>query len=58
MRDKYKKSLTIKEGVKIVLDIFEKVHGEKFDINKMELVYIQKDKEKIKRLEGKEIKEL
>ena len=57
LREKYKKDLTIKQGVKLALDIFKEIKEEKFDLNKFELTCIKEDK-KIQRLEGKEIEEL
>ncbi|MCX6750175.1 MAG: hypothetical protein NTZ83_01845 [Candidatus Pacearchaeota archaeon] len=58
LREKYKQSLTIKQGVKLALEIFEKVQGNKFNIRKFELVYVNKEDAKLKRLEGENIKEL
>ena len=58
LREKYKQTLTIKEGVKIALDIFSKIQGDKFSINKFELCYIESDKAKLERLEGEEINKL
>ncbi|MCF7910431.1 archaeal proteasome endopeptidase complex subunit alpha [Candidatus Pacearchaeota archaeon] len=58
LQEIYKKDLTIKKGIKIALDIFKEVQGEKFDINKFELAYIKVENKKINRLEGKEIGEL
>ncbi|MFW6283587.1 MAG: archaeal proteasome endopeptidase complex subunit alpha [Minisyncoccales bacterium] len=55
LREVYKKDLTIKQGIKIALDIFKEVKGNKFDIKKLELVYINKDDPKINRLQGEEI---
>ncbi|MAG78807.1 proteasome subunit alpha [Candidatus Pacearchaeota archaeon] len=57
LRDKYKSELTIKKGIKVALDIFKEVQGNKFDIEKFELSYINKDKEKIERIEGEKLKE-
>jgi len=57
LREKYKKDLTIKEGVKIALQIFEKVQEKKFKIEKFELAYIEKDG-KLKRLDGEKIREI
>lgn len=57
LREKYKKDLTIKQGVKLALEIFKEMKGDKFNINKFELVCISENK-KIKRLEGKEIERL
>jgi proteasome alpha subunit len=58
LREKYKKDLTIKQGVKLALDIFKSVKGDKFDVDKFELAYLDNKEEKIKRLEGKKILEL
>ena len=58
LREKYKKDLTIKECVKIALKIFEELRGKDFDIDKFELAYIDKEKGKLKRAEGKEIREI
>jgi proteasome alpha subunit len=58
LREKYKHDLTIKKGVKIALEIFEEIKGKEFDIDKFELVYIKSDEAKLKRFEGKNIKEI
>jgi len=58
LREKYKQNLTIKQGVKLALEILEKVQGNKFNIKKFELVYINKEDIKLKKLEGEGIKEL
>jgi proteasome alpha subunit len=57
LREEYKKDLTIKQGVKIALKIFEEIQGKNFNINRFELCFIEKEG-KLKRLEGSEIKEL
>ena len=57
LREKYRQNLTLKHGVKIVLEIFEKLKEKEFDIDNFELVYILSDEGKLKRLEGKDIKE-
>ena len=51
LREKYKSDLTIKKGAKIVSDIFREVQGNKFNLDRFELAYIEKDKGKIERLE-------
>jgi len=56
LRERYKNDLTIKKGIKIVLDIFEEIKEKKFDISKFELAYIKIDEAKIVRLDGDEIK--
>ena len=58
LREKYKEGLTIKQGVKLALEIFEEIQEKKFNIDKFELVYIPKDKGKLERLEGEEINKL
>ena len=58
LREKYREGLTMKQGVKLALEIFEEIQEKKFNLNKFELVYIPKDKGKLERLEGEEIKEL
>jgi proteasome alpha subunit len=57
LREKYKQSLTIKQGVKLALEILKEVYKEKLDVSKYELGYIKTDGEKINRVEGDEIKE-
>ena len=57
LRERYKQDLTIKKGVKLTLDILKEIQGKRFDLNRFELAYIEIDKEKLKRLEGNEIKE-
>ncbi len=58
LRERYKKDLTIKQGVKIALDIFKDIKDKNFNVDNFELTYIKKDEEKLKRIEGKNIKEL
>jgi proteasome alpha subunit len=57
LREKYKKTITIKEGTDLAVKIMKEVQGDKFDIEKFELSYLSKDSEEIKRKEGKEILE-
>lgn len=57
LREKYKKDLTIKKGVKLILDIFEEIQGKKFETDNLELAYIETSDKKLKRLEGEKIKE-
>jgi proteasome alpha subunit len=58
LREKYKQNMTIKQGVKLALEIFEKVQGSKFNMKKFEVIYIEKEDVKLKKLEGEQIKEL
>lgn len=57
LREKYKKSLTLKQGIKIALDIFKEIKGKEFDIANFEVAQIKKG-EKIERAEGKVIENL
>jgi proteasome alpha subunit len=56
LREKYKRDLNLKRGVKVALDIFKEVQGSKFDIARFELAYIDSKEKKLKRLDGEEIK--
>ena len=56
LREKYKKDLTIKKGVKVALDIFKEIQGVKFDINRFELAYIESKEKKLRKLDGEDIK--
>ena len=58
LREKYKQNLKIKDGIKLALDIFKEIKGNKFSLNKFELVYINSENKKIERLEGEQIKEV
>ena len=56
LREKYNKDLTLKKGIKLGVEIMKKVQGDKFDSERLELIYIEnEEKEKQIRLEGKEI---
>jgi proteasome alpha subunit len=54
LRQKYKKDLALKKGIKLALDVFKEIKGKKFDVDKFELAHI-KTGEKLARLEGQEI---
>ena len=58
LKEKYKQGLTIKQGVKLALEIFEKVQGTKFSMKRFELGYVTKENAKLKKLEGESIKEI
>lgn len=55
LKREYDQKLTINQGVKIALKIFEEIQGKNFNIDRFELAYINSDK-KVKRIEGKDIK--
>ena len=58
LKEKYKHDLKIKKGVKLALDILENIGKKNFNLGRFEMVYIENDDKKIKRLEGEEIKNL
>jgi proteasome alpha subunit len=58
LREKYKKDLTLSQGVSLALDIFKEIQGEKFDISRFEVGYIKDKEQQIKRLEDNKILEL
>ena len=58
LREKYKQGLKIKEGIKLALDIFKEIKGNKFSLSKFELVFINSENKKIERIEGEKIKEI
>lgn len=57
LREKYKQTLTMKQGIEIALEIMKEIKGDKFDLEKFELAFIDKEG-KINRKEGKEIEGL
>jgi len=57
LRERYKKDLTIKKGIKLALDIFKELQEKKFDVKRFELVYIKNEGE-LKRLYGEEVEQL
>ncbi len=58
LREKYKKEITLKKGIELAVEAMKKVKGDKFKMDKLELAYLENDKDEIKRLEGKKILEL
>jgi len=58
LREEYNQHITIKEGVKLAIKIFEKIKEKDFKLDNLELAYITKDDAKIHRLEGEKIKEI
>ncbi len=56
LREEFKQGLTIKKGIKIALEIFEKVQEKKFDLARFELVYIESQTGKAKRIDGEGLK--
>lgn len=57
LREKYKKSMDLKQGIKLAIEILKKAKGPSFEMGKLELAYI-KPGEKLKKLEGEEINKI
>ncbi|MGD9275884.1 MAG: archaeal proteasome endopeptidase complex subunit alpha [Candidatus Pacearchaeota archaeon] len=57
LREKYKQDLTMKKGAKLIIDILKEMQGTKFDLNRLELAYLEKQNARLKRIEGEKIKE-
>ena len=57
LRERYKKGLTIKKGLKIALEIFKEVQGSKFNLDTFEFCYILNKEGKVNRLYKQELKE-
>jgi proteasome alpha subunit len=55
LRKKYTPDLTMKKGVKLALDIFKEIKGDKFDVNRFELCYVPVETGKMVRVYEKEL---
>jgi proteasome alpha subunit len=56
LRKKYKKELSVEQGIKLAMDIFKEVLGAKFEIARFNIAYVKKDSEKLVRLSGEELR--
>lgn len=56
LREKYEKSIKIEEAIKTALAIFKEIKGKAFNIEHFDAAFIYKDKKKIERLSGLELK--
>jgi len=56
LREKYNSNLTVKQGVKLAIEILKETVEKKFNINRFELVYIDIDG-KLKRIYGDKLEE-
>ena len=56
LREQYNSDITIKEGVKLAIDILREIDEKKFNLNRFELVYITNEGE-LKRFNGEELQE-
>ncbi len=57
LREEYRQENSIKKNAKIAVEIFKKIQGKLFDMDRFELVYIKKDEVKPVRLVKNELKE-
>jgi proteasome alpha subunit len=55
LQEKYKSDLSCEQGIKLGLEIFKEILGEKFDIERFDIGEIKKDK-KLKKLSRQEVK--
>jgi proteasome alpha subunit len=58
LREKYKQNLDLKKGIKLALEIMKEVQGDKFNLERFEVAYIENQTEEIKKLEGKETEDV
>ena len=56
LRRDYKETMTIEEGIKFAMKIFKELLEKNFDVERFEAVYIKKDGEKLKRMQGDALK--
>ena len=56
LRKKYKKEMKVEEGIKLCLEIFNEILGDKFDINRFNVAYVKKNENKMKRLKTEDLK--
>jgi len=55
LRKEYKKEMTIEQAIKLSLNIFKKVLGDNFDIQRFNIAYIKKEDGKLNRLKNNEL---
>ena len=55
LRQKYHESLSIDDGIKLALEVFKEVQGEKFNLERFDIALIGSDK-KMRRLSAKDFK--
>ncbi len=56
LRKKYKKELSIDEAIKLGFDVFKKVLGDKFNVQRFNVAYIKNDEDKFRKLSEEELK--
>ena len=55
LRKEYKKEMTIEQGIKLGLDIFKRVLGDNFDIQRFNIAHIKNEDGKLNRLNNNEL---
>jgi len=55
LRKKYKKEISVEQGIGLGLDIFKRILGDKFDIQRFNIAYIKTDGKKLRKLNKEEI---
>ena len=50
----FRKDIKVEEGIKLGLEIFKDVLGDKFDIQRFDIAYIKNDEKKLKRVKGED----
>ena len=58
LREKWKKDLTVKQGINLALEIYKEIKGKETGVDNFELAYIENKNPRLKRLEGEEIDKL
>lgn len=56
LRKKHKKEMKVEEGLKLCMEIYKEVLGDKFHIERFNAAYIKKNEDKLKRLKVEELK--
>ncbi|MBI5149001.1 archaeal proteasome endopeptidase complex subunit alpha [Candidatus Pacearchaeota archaeon] len=56
LREKYKESMTIEQCTKLAVDIFKKILGKNFDIDRLDVGFITKKDKKLERLSEETLK--
>ena len=52
LRKKVKKDIKIEEAIKLGLEIFKQVLGDKFDVQRFNIAYVKNNEDKLKRVKG------
>ncbi len=56
LRKDYKEGMSVDEGIKFAFKVFKEILGKNFDLNRFEVGYVGLSDEKLKRLQGEELK--